>query len=157
MKLARVGVIAATILAVATVAWAQKPDFSGTWTLDPASAPPAGGGGRGGGGGPLGNGPATVKQTADALTIERTVGDAQISLTYKLDGTESRNLITGRGGQSADLLSTAKWDGPKLTIVTKQEMGGQVMESTQVWTVEGNTLTVETTNARGTQKRVYKK
>ena len=44
MKLARVGVIAAAIFAVATVAWAQKPDFSGTWTLDPASAPAAGGG-----------------------------------------------------------------------------------------------------------------
>ena len=82
MKLARVGVITAAILAVATVAFAQKPDFSGTWTLDPASAPAAdggsgGGGGRGGGGG-LGNGPATVKQTADALTIERTMGDARV-------------------------------------------------------------------------------
>jgi hypothetical protein len=40
MKLA-LGVIAAAILAVATVAWAQKPDFSGTWTLDAASAPAA--------------------------------------------------------------------------------------------------------------------
>ena len=66
-------------------------------------------------------------------------------------------MMMGRGGQSADSVSTAKWDGPKLTIVTKQEMGGQVTESTQVWTVEGSTLTVETTNARGTQKRVYKK
>ena len=47
MKLARVGVITAAILAVATVAFAQKPDFSGTWTLDPASAPAAGGGGGG--------------------------------------------------------------------------------------------------------------
>jgi hypothetical protein len=158
MKLARVGVIAAAILAVATVAWAQKPDFSGTWTLDPASAPAGGGGGgRGGGGGALGNGPATVKQTADALTIERTMGDAKVTLTYRLDGTESRNTMTGRDGQSADSISTAKWDGRKLTIVTKQEMGGQITESTQVWTVEGNTLTVETTNARGTQKRVYKK
>ena len=157
MKLARVGVIAAAILAVATVAWAQKPDFSGTWTLDPASAPAAGGGGRGGGGGALGNGPATVKQTADALTIERTMGDAKVTLTYKLDGTESRNVLTGPGGQQADSLSIAKWDGPKLTIVTKQEMDGKVTESTQVWTVEGSTLTVETTNARGTQKRVYKK
>ena len=46
---------------------------------------------------------------------------------------------------------------PKLTIVTKQEMNGQVEESTQVWTIEGSTLTVETTNARGRQKRVYKK
>ena len=158
MKLARVGVIAAAILAVATVAWAQKPDFSGTWTLDPASAPAAGGGGgRGGGGGALGNGPATVKQTADALTIERTMGDAKVTLTYKLDGTESRNMMMGRGGQPADSVSTAKWDGSKLTIVTKQEMDGQVTESTQVWTVEGSTLTVETTNARGTLKRVYKK
>jgi hypothetical protein len=156
MKLARVGVIATAILAVVTVAWAQKPDFSGTWTLDPASAPAAGGG-RGGGGGALGNGPATVKQTADAMTIERTMGDDKVTLTYKLDGTESRNMMMGRGGQPADTLSTAKWDGPKLTIVTKQEMGGQVTESTQVWTVEGSTLTVETTSARGTQKRVYKK
>jgi hypothetical protein len=160
MKLARVGVIAAAILAVATVAWAQKPDFSGTWTLDPASAPAAaggGGGGRGGGGGALGNGPATVKQTADTLTIERTMGDAKVTLTYKLDGTESRNMIMGRGGQQADSMSAAKWDGPKLTIATKQEMNGQVTESTQVWSVEGSTLTVETTSARGTQKRIYKK
>jgi hypothetical protein len=158
MKLARVGVIAAAILAVATVAWAQKPDFSGTWTLDPASAPAAGGGGgRGGEGGALGNGPATVKQTADALTIEHTMGDAEVTLTYRLDGTESRNTMMGRGGQSADSVSTARWDGPKLTILTKQEMDGQVTESTQVWTVEGRTLTVETTDARGTQKQVYKK
>jgi len=156
MKLVPVGVIAGAILAVATVAGAQKPDFSGTWTLDPASAP-AGGGGRGGGGGALGNGPATIKQTADALTIERTMGDAKATLTYKLDGTESRNMMMGRGGQPADSMSVAKWDGPKLTIVTKQELEGQVTESTQVWTLDGSALTVETTNARGTQKRVYKK
>jgi hypothetical protein len=155
MKLARVGAIAAAVLAVATVAWAQKPDFSGTWTLDPASAPAAGGGG--GGGGALGNGPATVKQTADTLTIERTLGDDKVTLIYKLDGTDSRNMMMGRGGQQADSLSTAKWDGPKLTIVTKQEMGGQVTESTQIWILEGGTLTVESTSARGTQKRVYKK
>jgi hypothetical protein len=39
----------------------------------------------------------------------------------------------------------------------KQEVGGQITESTQVWTVQGSTLTVETISARGTQKRVYKK
>ena len=85
------------------------------------------------------------------------MGDSRVTLTYKLDGTESRNMMMGPGGQPADSVSTAKWDGPRLTIVTKQEMDGQVTESTQVWTVEGSTLTVETTNARGTQKRVYKK
>ena len=154
MKLAQATVIAAAIVAVATVAWAQKPDFSGTWTLESASPPAAGGEG---GGSVLGTGTDTVKQTADALTIERTMGDDKVTLTYKLDGTESRNMMMGPGGQPADSLSTVKWDGPKLTIVTKQEMGGQVVESTQGWTVEGRTLTVETTDARGTQKRVYKK
>ena len=34
--------------------------------------------------------------------------------------------MMGRGGQPADSVSTARWDGPKLTIVTRQEMDGQV-------------------------------
>ena len=34
MKVARVGLIATAVLAVATLSFAQKPDFSGTWTLD---------------------------------------------------------------------------------------------------------------------------
>ena len=153
MKLARVGVIGAAILAVATVAWAQKPDFSGTWTLDPASAPADGVGG----GDALGNGPATVKQTADALTIERALDGDKLTVTSKLDGTDSRNMLIGRGGRPADSLSTAKWDGAKLRIVTKQEADGQLDESTQVWTVEGSALTVESTSARGRQKRIYKK
>ena len=49
-----------------------------------------GGGGRGGGRGGLGQG-GTVKQTADALTVERTVGENKVTATYKLDGTESKN------------------------------------------------------------------
>ena len=160
MKRARVGIIAAAIVAVATVAFAQKPDFSGTWTLDPeASGAPAGGGGGGGGrgGGALGNGPAVVKQTADTLTIERTMGDNKVTATYKLDGSESKNTMMGRGGTPVESVSTAKFDGAKLTITTKQDMGGQMVESTQNWTLSGNVLTVESTNARGTQKRVYKK
>jgi hypothetical protein len=151
MKLARVGVIAAAILAVATIARAQKPDFSGTWALDSASAPVAGGGGA------LGTGTATVKQTADALTIERTMGDAAVTLTYKLDGTQSRNMLMGSAGQPADAMSTATWDGSRLTIVTKQEAGGQLSEFTEVWSVAGSTLTVESTTASGTRKRVYRK
>jgi hypothetical protein len=166
MKLARVGVIAAAILAVATLAWAQKPDFSGTWTLDPAAseggaggAPGGGGGGggRGGGrGGGLGQG-GTVKQTADALTVERTIGENKITSTYKLDGSESKNTMMGRGGQSVESVSTAKFDGQTLVITTKMDMGNGPQESTQKWAVSGSTLTIETTNARGTQKMVYKK
>lgn len=164
MKLARVGVIAAAVLAVATLAWAQKPDFSGTWTLDPAASdqPAAGGGGGGGGrgggrGGILGMGPATVKQSATELVVESTMGDNKVTRTYKLDGSESKNSVMGRGGQPMESVSTAKFDGAKLVIVTKQQMGDQAVEITEAWTVSGSTLTVESTSARGTQKRVYKK
>ena len=99
MKRARIGIIAAAVFAVASVAFAQKPDFSGTWTLDPEASGMAaaggGGGGGGRGGGALGNGPATVKQTADALTIERTMGDNKVTLTYKLDGTREQEHDDG--------------------------------------------------------------
>ena len=63
MKRARIGIIATAVLAVATMAFAQKADFSGSWApeVDPAAAP-AGGGGGGRGGGMAG--PMTVKQTA---------------------------------------------------------------------------------------------
>jgi hypothetical protein len=149
MQLARAGVMAAAILTVAT-AWARKPDFSGTWTLDPASASAAGA---------TGSGPVTVTvtHTSDALTIERTMNGVPVSLTFQLDGSGSRNVIVGRDGQPADALSTARWDGPRLTIVTRRGVGGQMSVSRHVWTIEGSTLTVETTNARGTRKRVYKK
>jgi len=163
MKRARIGIIAVAMFAVAAVAFAQKPDFSGTWTLDEAAsgvtAPPAGGGGGGGGrgGGTLGNGPATVKQTADSITIERTQGENKIVTTWKLDGTESKNTNPGRGGTPMESVSVAKLDGGTLTVTTKQDMGNGPMESTQKWTLTGGALTVESTNARGTQKRVYKK
>ncbi len=174
MKLARVGVIAAAVLAVATLAWAQKADFSGTWTLDAeasgapaggapggrrssAGGAPGGGGGRGGGGrGGLGPG-GTVKQTATELTVERTMGENKVTSTYKLDGTESKNSMMGRGGAAVEAVSVAKWEGPALVIVTKTDMGNGPQESTQKWTLAGSVLTIETTNARGTQKMVYKK
>jgi hypothetical protein len=161
MKRARVGIIATAMFAVAAMAFAQKPDFSGTWTLDAEASGTAAGGGQGGGGGrgggALGNGPATVKQTADALTIERTMGENKVTMTYKLDGTESKNTMMGRGGTPVESTSTAKLEGSTLTIVTKQDMGNGPMETTQKWSLAGSTLTVESTNARGTTKRVYKK
>ena len=91
MKLARTGIIATAVLAVATLAFAQaKTDFSGSWApeVDPAAAAPAGGGGgRGGGGGPM-----AVKQTATELSIERQTQNGAITQVYKLDGSESKNL-----------------------------------------------------------------
>jgi hypothetical protein len=160
MKLARTGIIAAAILSVATVAFAQKPDFSGTWTADATAnpAPPAGGGGRG----PGMAGPMSVTQTATTLTVERTMGENKVSQVYKLDGTESENKMTGRGGEVVTK-SVAKWDGNKLTITTKQTgQDGTERVSTQTWSLDAGVLTIESTRpgrdgSPMTAKTVYKK
>ena len=163
MKLARTGVIAAAVLSIATMAFAQKPDFSGTWTMDPASvpAPPAGAGGGQAGGAvrSMASGPMVVTQTADTLTVERVAGESKIVSTYKLNGTESINKRTmGQMGE-VEIKSKAKFDGAKLTISTQQpgRDGGAPVEMTETWSLEGGNLVIESTNPRGTQKRVYKK
>ena len=158
MKLARTGVIAAAVLAMATAAFAQKPDFSGTWTMDPASVPappPAGGGAVRSMAAP---GPMVVTQTADTLTIERVAGESKIVSTYKLNGTESVNKRTmGQMGE-VEIKSKVKFDGAKLTIVSQQPgRDGGSMELTETWSLDGGNLVIESTNPRGTQKRVYKK
>jgi hypothetical protein len=149
MKRARIGVIAAAVLAVATMAFAQTPDFSGVWTPDPAaSGAPAGTAG-GGGGMRGGGGPMTVKHQGSTLTIERQGREGATStVTYKLDGSETE-VAMGQGTAKA----TAKIDGGKLVIVTKTEQG----ENTQTWTLNGGVLTIERAGARGTSKTVYKK
>jgi hypothetical protein len=159
MKLARTGIIAAAILAVSSVAFAQKPDFSGTWTPDtPAAAPGAGGGQGGGGGRGMGGGPMTVKQTADMLTIERTRGENKVTTTYKLDGTESINKQMMGQGNEVELKSTAKWDGSKLVIsTTRPGQDGSPQTSTETWSMDGANLKIERTGGRGPSTTTYKK
>jgi hypothetical protein len=161
MKRARVGWLAAAVLAVASVAFAQaKPDFSGTWTLDPeASGMAAGASGAGAGGGRRGGmaGPMVVKQTADTLTVERGQGERKTVTTYKLDGTESVNKQT-MGQNEIELKSVAKWDGAKLTIKTQRPgRDGAMTESTETWSLDDTNLTIERTGTRGGGKQVYKK
>ena len=159
-KLALTAVLA---VALAGTGYAQKPDFSGAWTPDASAATPPAGGGGGGGGRGMAPGPMTVKQTADTLTIERTAGENKIVSTYKLDGTESVNKMMGRGGAEVETKSTAKWDGSKLTVVTKQAaQDGSIRESSQSWWLEGGNLVIESTRtgregAPMTTKAVYKK
>ena len=166
---------AAFVLATSVGMYAQaKPDFSGKWVMDPASAPapaapPAGGGGggrgggRGGGGGGAGFGQEfTAKQDAKVLTIDRVQGDATVSATYNLDGSESKNSVAGRGGQQ-EQVSKATWEGNKLVIVTTINAGGNNIEQRRVLSMEGGNLVIEqTAPGRGggeptTTKVVYKK
>jgi hypothetical protein len=157
---------AALVLAAAISIDAQgRPDFSGQWMMDPASAPaaPAGGGrgGRGGGGAGFGQ-EFTAAQTATTLTITRAQGDQTITETYNLDGSESKNMVAGRGGQQ-EQVSKATFDGNRLVIVTSINAGGNTIEQRRVLSLDGGNLVVEqTAPGRGggeptTTRIVYKK
>ena len=159
--------------AAASLAAQAKPDFSGKWVMDPASAPappagaPAGGGGGGGRGGGRGGGGGfgqefEAKQDAKTLTITRTQGDQTVTTVFNLDGSESKNTVQGRGG-ATEQVSKAVWDGAKLVVTTQINAGGNNIEQKRVFAIEGGNLTIETTapgrdGGPGTpQKLVYKK
>jgi hypothetical protein len=148
---------AALVVALAAAGYAQKPDFSGTWTVDDSAAttstttgtatttgaPGGGGGGRGMGG------PMTVKQTATDISVERQGRNGATTTVYKTDGSEFE--VAGRGG--AMMKATAKWDGAKLVITTKTDNGDQV----QTWSLADGKLTIERSTPNGPMKTVYKK
>src|SRR5688572_30695921 len=155
--------------AAASLAAQAKPDFSGKWVMDPASAPappPDGGGGGGRGGGRGGGGgfgqEFMAKQDAKTLTISRMQGDQTVTTVYNLDGTESKNTVQGRGG-ATEQVSKATWDGAKLVVTTQINAGGNTIEQKRVFAMEGGNLTIETTapgrdGGPGTPtKLVYKK
>jgi hypothetical protein len=133
---------AAVVLVTAGLFAQAKPDFAGKWTMDaPAGGAMAGGGGRGGrgGGGGWGMSP-TITQDATSVTVEYTQGQNPVKVTYKLDGSESHNQMMGRGGQAADQVSKASWDGDKLKIVTTTANG----DRTQTISLAGGKLSIET-------------
>ena len=137
---------AAAVLLWATSAYAQKTNFAGTWVREaPAGGAAAGGGGgRGGGGGGWGN-EATITQDATTMTVKWMAGREGTTpneRVYKLDGTESKNMVARGGGEPMAIVSKATWDGPKLVIKTTTQAG----EQTQVVSIEGGKLTIATTN-----------
>ena len=163
-------VVAAVLLFSAAVSMSAQgmPDFSGKWMMDPAAAPAGaggggGGGGRGGGRGGFGN-EFTIAQNAKTLTITRMQGDQTVTTVYNLDGSESKNMVAGRGGgEPTAQVSKAMWDGAKLVVTTTINAGGNNIEQKRVFAMEGGNLTIETTQpgrdgGPGTpNKVVYKK
>jgi hypothetical protein len=158
------------VLFGAGLAAQAKPDFSGKWTLVPdpnAAAPDAAGGGRGGRGGRGGGGQqfcgqeCTITQDATTLTVTRTTQAGEQKATYKLDGSESKNM-GGRGGQT-EIVSKAMWDGNRVTIATSQpgRDGGPGLTRNTVLSVVGGQLEVENTVEGGqgppAAKQIYKK
>ena len=77
----------------------SKTEFSGTWVLDAArsQSPPGRGGARGE---DLGHMILVIKQTSTELSVETKRGENSQTATYRLDGSESTNQMTGRGGRT---------------------------------------------------------
>ncbi len=166
MKRAAVMISALAVVLYTVGMGAQaKPNFAGKWMMEaPAGGGAPGGGGGGGGRGRGGRGGAvsgmevTITQDANTLTIDKMQGQNPVKLTFKLDGSESKNTVAGRGGE-VEQTSKAMWEGSKLTISTTMDMGGQAMTTKQSLSLEGGNLIVENTGADGTPgaKLTYKK
>ena len=150
-------------LAALTVSLAAQTNLAGKWVMDPASAPapPAGGGGGGRGRGGMLAPEVTITQDAKTLTLEYMGGGqapAPVKVVYNLDGSESKNMMMGRGGQM-EQVSKAAWSGNMLVVTTTTGAG----EQKRTFSLEGGNLVVETTNPGReggpptTSKLVYKK
>ena len=156
-----VQLLVAVALVVPGAARAQdKPNFSGTWTLDASKSqvPGTGAGARAGRAGRAGrasgsgaglrglaapDGPVVITQTETEITI-----GAQ---TYKLDGSPTP---IGRGRITAE--TKAHWDGAKLVIESTRDARGSTATTKEVRSLdpEGKEMTVEMSVSvpRGEQK-----
>ena len=85
----------------------------------------------------------TISQTADSVTIRTPLANPE-SVTLKLNGEESSTQVSG-GGAVATVTSRASWEGPKL-VVTSTVKGRGASSSKQIYSMNGDTLTLESTN-----------
>jgi hypothetical protein len=143
---------------VAGVAAQSKPNFAGTWQLDPEKSVMGGrqGGGRGGGGAA----PLTIAVDGQKMSITQTFGENSRTTVYMLDGTVSKNTVAGRqGGEPTEVTYTSKWEGNALVTTIVNPRGTSTEKR---WVEADGTMVVETTRTGqdGTpqvSKLVYKK
>jgi hypothetical protein len=128
--------VAGVVLMAADLFAQGKPSFAGEWKI---VADPDSGGGRGGPGVDL-----TITQSATAMTVEYRAGGetpAPLKLTYKLDGSVSKNTMAGRdGGAPTEHVSNAMWAGNNIVVTTTTAAG----EEKRTFSMEGGNLVVET-------------
>jgi hypothetical protein len=135
------------MMAALAVSAAPPADFSGTWKRDASKSTLPQQGGGGGGGGDV---TVEVKQDAKTLTVTRKTARGDQVTTYNLDGSESKNELTGRMTGTATHKTKWQSDGKILEInsVTKGDFQGNAFTATAVahWelTDGGKTLKIHT-------------
>ena len=120
--------VAAVVLMAAGVVAQVKPSLAGEWKMVGDLVGP--------------EGDLTITQNATTMTLEG--GDqtpAPVKVTYKLDGSVSKNMMTGRGGGApTEQVSKAMWAANKLVVTTTTGAG----EEKRTFSMEGGNLVVET-------------
>jgi hypothetical protein len=123
--------VAAIVLMAAGLVAQAKPSFGGQWKMVAA-------GGQGEPGVDL-----IITQDATAMTVEYRGGQAPapVKLTYKLDGSASKNMMGGpAGGAPTEQVSKAMWAGNNLVVTTMTGAG----EEKRTFSMDAGTLVVET-------------
>jgi hypothetical protein len=126
--------VSAVVLMAAGVVAQAKPSFAGEWkkvTTDGQGEPGV---------------DLTIRQSATAMTVEYRAGGqapAPVTLTYKLDGSVSKNMMAGRGGAPIEEVSTAMWAANTLVVTTTTSAGAEK----RTFAMEGGDLVVETSPA----------
>jgi hypothetical protein len=128
--------VAAVVLMAAGLFAQAKPSFAGEWKK---AADPNSGGGQGEPGIDL-----TITESATAMAVEYRASSqapAPGKLTYKLDGSVSKNMMAGPGGGApTEQVSKAMWAANKLVVTTTTGAG----EEKRTFSIEGDNLVVET-------------
>ena len=143
----RVGLMSlALALALPAAAWAQaRPDFSGTWKF--AASNPQNYPGSAGWGVPSPT--IVVKQGANQITVESGQYGGQMTVVYKLDGSDTiweAPSATQSGSTAVVKWRTkARWDGNKLILFTWNTALNQLRD---ILSLNGGALTI----VRGTEQ-----
>ena len=132
-----------TLLAIApAVAHAQaaaRPDFSGTYVLDPAQSE-----------GERIPQKMTLKiaQTPAGLTLDRTqttqAGENTVQMKYAVDGTPSKNTLT-MGGNPVDVSTVVTWEGAVAVLSNSMKFNDNEVQSVEKWSLAdaGKKLTID--------------
>ncbi|HYN09425.1 MAG TPA: hypothetical protein VES67_18725 [Vicinamibacterales bacterium] len=125
MKLIHASAVSAGICLMVLVASAQqKPDFSGRWVI----VTPAESAGL----------EQVVKHDATTLTTAHASEGAGHATIYKLDGSESRNVIVSHGSDLVTL-SRVSWSGNKLIITSATTYpDGRKLDQKQEWSLDSD-------------------
>ena len=141
--------------ALPAVIFAQgNPNLAGTWMLDRG----AGTGGRGIAGIPLAT-TLVIKVSPVEVTVDGDTGSGQTVQTaaFKLDG--SANPVPGPLGW--DTRAKAAWESGTLVVTTRRSMQGPTgtmgVDVKDVYSVDGDVLTIDRSMGRVMQKLVYRK